>query len=95
MAAERFSGFLGCGDSIRRGLSFHLVRRGVKAQTILSTRSWGSRPSLLPGFVTSVDGAHIIDDANQGAGRADHTLGDASEFAQDPLPLPGGPMTKT
>ena len=33
-------------------------------------------------------------DANQGAGHVDYTLGDASEFAQDPLSLPSGPITR-
>ena len=52
--------FSRCGVSILRSLGFHLVRCGVKAQTILSTRSWGSKPSLLLGFITIVDGVHII-----------------------------------
>ena len=30
------------------------------AQSILSTRSWGSKPSLLLGFITIIDGVHII-----------------------------------
>uniref|UniRef100_A0A6N2LM18 Reverse transcriptase domain-containing protein n=1 Tax=Salix viminalis TaxID=40686 RepID=A0A6N2LM18_SALVM len=33
-------------------------------------------------------------DANQGAGYVDHTLGNASEFAQDPLSLPSGSITR-
>jgi len=38
----------------------HLVRWRVKAQQILSTRSWGFKPSLLSGFITIVGGVHII-----------------------------------
>ena len=33
-------------------------------------------------------------DANQGAGHADHTSGNGAEFAQDPLSLPSGPITR-
>jgi hypothetical protein len=33
-------------------------------------------------------------DANQGAGHVDHTLGNGAEFAQDPLSLPSGPITR-
>ena len=33
-------------------------------------------------------------DANQGAGLVDHTLADGDEFAQDPLSLPSGPITR-
>jgi hypothetical protein len=57
---ERFLGFLGLAFSILRSLGFHLVRWRVKAQQILSTRSWGSKPSLLSGFITIVGGVHII-----------------------------------
>ena len=51
---------LGVAFSILRSLGFHLVRWRVKAQPILSTRSWGSNPSLLSGFITIVSGVHII-----------------------------------
>ena len=51
--------FSWCGVSILRSLGFHLVRWRVKAQPILSTRSWGSKPSLLLGFITIVGGVHI------------------------------------
>jgi hypothetical protein len=33
-------------------------------------------------------------DANQGAGQVDHTLGNGAEYAQDPLSLPSGPITR-
>jgi hypothetical protein len=33
-------------------------------------------------------------DANQGAGQADHTRGNGAEVAQDPLSLPSGPITR-
>ena len=33
-------------------------------------------------------------DANQGAGYADHTRRNGAEFAQDPLSLPSGPITR-
>lgn len=33
-------------------------------------------------------------DGNQGAGHADHTLGNGAEVAQDPLSLPSGPITR-
>ena len=33
-------------------------------------------------------------DANQGAGQVDHTLGNGVEYAQDPLSLPSGPITR-
>jgi hypothetical protein len=33
-------------------------------------------------------------DANQGAGHANHTCGNGAEFAQDPLSLPSGPITR-
>ena len=33
-------------------------------------------------------------DANQGAGLVDHTLADGDEFAQDPLSLSSGPITR-
>uniref|UniRef100_A0A2N9FAV0 Tf2-1-like SH3-like domain-containing protein n=1 Tax=Fagus sylvatica TaxID=28930 RepID=A0A2N9FAV0_FAGSY len=33
-------------------------------------------------------------DANQGAGHVDHTLGNGAEFAQDLLSLPSGPITR-
>jgi hypothetical protein len=33
-------------------------------------------------------------DANQGAGHANHTRGNGAEFAQDPLSLPSGPITR-
>lgn len=33
-------------------------------------------------------------DANQGAGHADHTHGNGAEFAQDRLSLPSGPITR-
>ena len=52
--------FSWCGVSILRSLGFHLVRWRVKAQPILSTRSWGSKLSLLSGFITIVGGVHII-----------------------------------
>jgi hypothetical protein len=32
----------------------------IKAQQILSSRAWGSMPSLLSGFITIVGGIHII-----------------------------------
>jgi hypothetical protein len=32
----------------------------IKAQQILSSRAWGSMPSLLSGFITTVGGIHII-----------------------------------
>jgi hypothetical protein len=32
-------------------------------------------------------------DAKQGVGHANHTRGNRAEFAQDPLPLPSGPIT--
>jgi hypothetical protein len=32
----------------------------VKAQQILSTGFWGSKPSLLSGFITIVGGVYII-----------------------------------
>jgi hypothetical protein len=35
-----------------------------------------------------------VSDANQGAGHVDHTLGNGAEFAQDPLSLPSGPITR-
>jgi hypothetical protein len=37
---------------------------------------------------------HVPVDANQGAGHADHTRGNGAEFAQDPLSLPSGPITR-
>jgi hypothetical protein len=33
-------------------------------------------------------------DANQGAKHADHTRGNGAKFAQDPLSLPSGPITR-
>jgi hypothetical protein len=33
-------------------------------------------------------------DANQGAGHANHTCGNGAGFAQDPLSLPSGPITR-
>jgi hypothetical protein len=33
-------------------------------------------------------------DANQWAGHANHTYGNGVEFAQDPLSLPSGPITR-
>jgi hypothetical protein len=33
-------------------------------------------------------------DANQGAGHADHTRENGAEVAQDPLSLPSGPITR-
>jgi hypothetical protein len=33
-------------------------------------------------------------DASQGAGHAKHTHGNGAEFAQDPLSLPSGPITR-
>jgi hypothetical protein len=33
-------------------------------------------------------------DANQRAGHANHTCGNGAEFAQDPLSLPSGPITR-
>ena len=33
-------------------------------------------------------------DANQGARHADHTHGNGAEFAQNPLSLPSGPITR-
>ncbi|XP_031251426.1 uncharacterized protein LOC116109337 [Pistacia vera] len=33
-------------------------------------------------------------DANQGAGHVNHTSGNGAEFAQDPLSLPSGPITR-
>ena len=33
-------------------------------------------------------------DANQGAGHVDYTLGNGAEFAQDPLSFPSGPITR-
>jgi hypothetical protein len=33
-------------------------------------------------------------DASQGAGHANHTHGNGAEFAQDPLSLPSGPITR-
>jgi hypothetical protein len=35
-----------------------------------------------------------IGDANQGAGHVDHTRGNGAEFAQHPLSLPSGPITR-
>jgi hypothetical protein len=33
-------------------------------------------------------------EASQGAGQANHTHGNGAEFAQDPLSLPSGPITR-
>ena len=33
-------------------------------------------------------------DPNQRAGHVDYTLGNGAEFAQDPLSLPSGPITR-
>jgi hypothetical protein len=33
-------------------------------------------------------------DASQGVGHANHTHGNGAEFAQDPLSLPSGPITR-
>jgi hypothetical protein len=33
-------------------------------------------------------------DANHGAGHANHTRGNGTEFAQDPLSLPSGPISR-
>jgi hypothetical protein len=33
-------------------------------------------------------------DANHGAGHANHTRGNGTEFAQNPLSLPSGPITR-
>lgn len=52
--------FPGVAFSILCSLGFHLIRWRVKAQQILSTRSWGSKPSLLSGFITIVGEVHII-----------------------------------
>ena len=57
---ERFLGILGVAFQFYRSLGFHLVRWRVKVQQILSTRSWGSKPSLLLGFITIVGEVHII-----------------------------------
>jgi hypothetical protein len=35
-----------------------------------------------------------VSDASQGAGHANHTHGNGAEFAQDPLSLPSGPITR-
>ena len=56
---ERFLGILGVAFQFYRNLGFHLVRWRVKVQQILSTRSWGSKPSLLSGFITIVGEVHI------------------------------------
>ena len=56
---ERFLGILGVAFQFNRSLGFHLVRWRVKVQQILSTRSWGSKPSLLSGFITIVGEVHI------------------------------------
>jgi hypothetical protein len=40
-------------------LVFIWLGAGSKAQQILSSRSWGSMPSLLSGFITIVGGVHI------------------------------------
>jgi hypothetical protein len=37
---------------------------------------------------------NLPDDASQGAGHANHTHGNGAEFAQDPLSLPSGPITR-
>ena len=47
---ERFLGILGVAFQFYRNLGFHLVRWRVKVQQILSTRSWGSKPSLSKRF---------------------------------------------
>ena len=54
--------FSWCGVSILCILGFHLIRCQcrVKAQPILSTWSWDSKPSLLLGFITIIDGFNII-----------------------------------
>ena len=57
---ERFLGILGVAFQFYRSLGFHLVRWRVKVQQILSIRSWGSKPSLLSGFITIVGEVHII-----------------------------------
>jgi hypothetical protein len=36
----------------------------------------------------------MVVDASQGAGHANHTHGNGAEFAQDPLSLPSGPITR-
>ena len=41
-----------------------------------------------------VDANQGANDANQGAGQVDHTLGNGVEYAQDPLSLPSGPITR-
>jgi hypothetical protein len=51
--------FLGVAFQSFIVLVSHLVRWRVKAQQILSTRSWGFKPSLLSGFITIVGGVHI------------------------------------
>ena len=56
---ERFLGIHGVAFQFNRSLDFHLVRWRVKVQQILSTRSWGSKPSLLSGFITIVGEVHI------------------------------------
>jgi hypothetical protein len=38
--------------------------------------------------------AYLLSDASQGAGHANHTHGNGAEFAQDPLSLPSGPITR-
>jgi hypothetical protein len=52
--------FLGVAFQSFVVLVSHLVRWRVKTQQILSTRSWGFKPSLLSGFITIVGGVHII-----------------------------------
>jgi hypothetical protein len=42
----------------------------------------------------SKDLVQVPIDANQGVGHSDHTRGNGAEFAQDPLSLPSGPITR-
>jgi hypothetical protein len=52
--------------------------------------NWYLNEILRSGALISI----ILLDASQGAGHANRTHGNGAEFAQDPLSLPSGPITR-
>ena len=64
------------------------------SNTYLKCSIYSFKSLLYTRMSSKYDANQGANDANQGAGQVDHTLGNGAEYAQDPLSLQSGPITR-